>query len=304
MSTQLTQSPPAALHMLLVEDRGPVRDIWRQLFAKEGFIPIVASSLSQAISELHATPQLAVVVTDVDLGSGAAHGGVELLLHIRSVNPDIPVVAYSAHYEQEVQFGTQNVLKQSSKPPQFTRIYPKVSTVEAFKVIVSECTSLASEYLLKRREDAAKQRSRIESDYPEAKIDVSFLRNFFPDGVQPADGLSEQSTVEQILSHEGFRLKQVRAGFEVPSDDGIVGCSTSTPIPVWVRQEGPKLYMTELYGYPSIYAEGETQDLAIEALLILMLGYHLDFKRQPATGDEPGLQLLEAYLGVVFRGES
>ena len=76
--------------ILIVDDNADIRNILNELISDHGFKTRVAANFSQALNEIDKKlPDVAIIDVKLDKGD---NDGIELLLHIKNKNKDIPVI--------------------------------------------------------------------------------------------------------------------------------------------------------------------------------------------------------------------
>ena len=83
---------PAASHILIVEDRAPLRRMMRRALQQEGYEVSVADSAAKGC-RLLAERRFDLVLTDLKLGDGS---GIDVLAECRQHQPEVPVVVLTA----------------------------------------------------------------------------------------------------------------------------------------------------------------------------------------------------------------
>ena len=92
--------PMAPLRVLVVEDDEGARQSHVRAFGEHNIQMISVTSVDAALAERRASPAVDVVLTDVHLGPDEDdRSGVKLAEFIRSTRSDLPIVAYSAHFD-------------------------------------------------------------------------------------------------------------------------------------------------------------------------------------------------------------
>ncbi len=80
------------MRVLVVDDDEGIRDSLEEILEEEGYAPLLASSISEARSLANRGFDLALV--DIKLGN---ENGIDLLRHIKSERPQVPVIMISGH---------------------------------------------------------------------------------------------------------------------------------------------------------------------------------------------------------------
>ena len=87
------KAPPKAICVLVVDDEAGVRSLIRFALTRSGFSVDTACTVSEARECLRTSPY-DLVICDYDLPN---ESGMDLLLHINRVHPDIPFIMLTAH---------------------------------------------------------------------------------------------------------------------------------------------------------------------------------------------------------------
>jgi len=82
------------LRVLLVDDERAIRTALQRVLAGAGFEVVAAASGEQALVVLSGAPPFDVVLTDLEMPTMR---GSELVLAIRKVDPEIPIVVLTGH---------------------------------------------------------------------------------------------------------------------------------------------------------------------------------------------------------------
>ena len=93
-----TESHKSSARVLVVEDEPDVRNIAAAFLRSFGYGVVAVGTALEALEQIAADPQVAVLFTDVMLGGGM--NGVELAQATRSLRPDIGVLLTSGYDEQ------------------------------------------------------------------------------------------------------------------------------------------------------------------------------------------------------------
>ena len=90
-----------AVKVLLVEDHPQIAKLRAELFENLGCQVSAAESVQDAIAELSSPAQFDIVMTDINLGEDLEdQSGLELARWIRDSDPDLPIVAYTAVFNE------------------------------------------------------------------------------------------------------------------------------------------------------------------------------------------------------------
>ena len=86
--------------ILIIDDNPDIRSILNDLISDAGYATRVAANYNQALTEIDKKlPDVAIIDVKLDKGD---NDGIELLLHIKSKNKDIPVIIISGHANIEM----------------------------------------------------------------------------------------------------------------------------------------------------------------------------------------------------------
>ena len=86
--------------ILIIDDNADIRNILNELIRDVGYKTRVAANYNQALSEIDKKlPDVAIIDVKLDKGE---NDGIELLLHIKNKNKDIPVIIISGHANIEM----------------------------------------------------------------------------------------------------------------------------------------------------------------------------------------------------------
>ena len=86
--------------ILIIDDNADIRSILKDLIDEAGFKTRVAANYNQALKEIDKKlPDVAIIDVKLDKGD---NDGIELLLHIKKKNKDIPVIIISGHANIEM----------------------------------------------------------------------------------------------------------------------------------------------------------------------------------------------------------
>ena len=86
--------------ILIVDDNPDIRNILNDLIIEAGHKTRLAANYNQALIEIDKKlPEIAIIDVKLDKGD---NDGIELLLHIKKKNKDIPVIIISGHANIEM----------------------------------------------------------------------------------------------------------------------------------------------------------------------------------------------------------
>ena len=81
--------------ILVIDDNLDIRQLISGILKDQGFIVREAANFDQAISEIDKKlPDVAIIDVKLDKGD---NDGIELLIHLKKINIDIPVIMISGH---------------------------------------------------------------------------------------------------------------------------------------------------------------------------------------------------------------
>ena len=291
MATASLSADPVAL---VVEDRPESRETRISLLKAHGFAVFSADNATHAIQEIHSVPALDIVVTDINLDpkSPSDKSGVKLAQSIRAENPTLPIVGYSAAFEEsdlapvDLAPFDDYLPKGSFKPVQLT-------------TRMLDWRERAIKYRDERRAAAAAELSRLRIKYNSPQPDFTTLLLLRP-GVDEGTATSEELSAEEVLSSAGYCLRIVEPGTSRPVLSNTEG-KVISPLIIWVKaKDGTTI--AEVYGYPSLYGFGDTEDEALRQVLLLMDGFwkELVVERPPEATLSGTTRRLRDFLKHVF----
>ncbi len=86
--------------ILIIDDNADIRNILKELISDAGYGTRIAANYNQALLEIDKKlPDVAIIDVKLDKGD---NDGIELLLHIKNKNKDIPVIIISGHANIEM----------------------------------------------------------------------------------------------------------------------------------------------------------------------------------------------------------
>ncbi len=86
--------------ILIIDDNPDIRHILKDIIEDSGFKTRIAANYNQALTEIDKKlPDVAIIDVKLDKGD---NDGIELLSHIKKINPDIPVIIISGHANIEM----------------------------------------------------------------------------------------------------------------------------------------------------------------------------------------------------------
>src|SRR5436189_164111 len=87
--------------VLVVEDDPSSLQTRVDLLQSHDFVVFTATNEASAIRQVHSVPSVDLIITDINLNpkSDADKGGLSLARRVREEHATIPIVGYSAHFE-------------------------------------------------------------------------------------------------------------------------------------------------------------------------------------------------------------
>ena len=81
--------------ILIVDDNNDIRNIINELILDAGYQTRIAANYNQALTEIDKKlPDVAILDVKLDKGD---NDGIELLVHLKKINDDVPVIMISGH---------------------------------------------------------------------------------------------------------------------------------------------------------------------------------------------------------------
>ena len=182
--------------------------------------------------------------------------GSDLKDEIRKIRHDLPIVLYSANYDEKD-------IKDSVKG--FNDYLPKGET-EKINERIPLWKEWALDYRRKRVSFAKQELTRLVEKYEISAQDIVTLRDFLPGADLRASDLAsdlpgcdrlDDRTVNDILRDAGYRLRLIEPHTVVPGEDASESI-TKAAVPIWLRVTDNS-YIVELYNHPCVYGDGETE---------------------------------------------
>lgn len=274
----------SGLAVLVLDDDDKNRELSARIFANEEARVVEAATRSEAERELIAHPGIDAVSLDVCLhGEGSDKEGATLAMQIRELRPDLPIVGYSAYFEE-------HDLSPEARTA-FTAYYHRAGDIEEIEEYVNRCLDEGREYRRRRREHFDQQLARLVEGGQIEEREYSVLRSFSP---APSDELS----IEHALTAAGYQVEVV-----LPSPPRGLSVIPRRPFVVWLRQVGDsKEHEAEVFGQPSLYGVGESSAVAIQNLLEVFWLLFEDLRDvNPEELDGPALSLAHFFEHVLTR---
>lgn len=282
--------------VLIVDDQPGGLKAYSDIFSDK-FYTIVAPTKAAAFREIMSSPAIDLVFTDVNLEEGTPdQSGVDLAVEVRKYRRDLPIVGYSARFEKgELDQAYKRVFDDTMAKSEFRP--------QKINENIARYHELALEYRDKRTKQAERELERIKTKYEIRDKDIAVLRDLFPGrGFSNELDESGEETVDSLLRRLGYGLKIIGPGESNQTVDGSVRLIRS-PIPFWVRKE-KDCYVAELYGHPSVFAPGDSEDAAVSEALMFMDGSFVDYcETPPTTESAPETVKLWEFLQRVFAGD-
>ena len=81
--------------ILIIDDNSDIRNILNDLISDAGYKTRVAANYNQALTEIDKKlPDVAIIDVKLDKGD---NDGIELLVHLKKIDDDVPVIMISGH---------------------------------------------------------------------------------------------------------------------------------------------------------------------------------------------------------------
>jgi CheY-like chemotaxis protein len=250
-----------------VEDRADSLRRRLDLFESFGCAALGATSRDDALRELHATPLVDLLVTDIHMGDERHpddKSGIALARAVRARWRDLPIAGYSAYFaEGDLSAEERDVFDVS---------FPRGSQRgRELRLQVESCVELAQRHRLRRAEQLDDELQRLRAKHAVDVPPSEVVRRFEPAG----DSAGSSITIEAPLLRAGYRLEMVSAASEHDVHESFA---------VWlVPNDGA--WECEVYGHPEIYAFGPTEGEAIGHLVELMALYWRELGSQADLAD-------------------
>jgi DNA-binding NarL/FixJ family response regulator len=247
MTNSEQDSTPLAV--LVVDDDDENRELSEEIFATSEVRAVGASTKSQAERELIAHPGIDAISLDVSLRSaGGDKEGAELAVQIRRLRPELPIVGYSAYFDE----GDLSPEERAA----FTTYYHRGGSTDDIREYVNRCREEGLRYRQHRRELFEEQLSQLERAGQLSEREYSVLRSFAP---APGDEMS----IEQALRSAGYRVEVI-----LPSPPPGTRYLPRRPFVVWTRPvDGSDEFEAEVFGQPALYGLGSTAGEAVQRLV-------------------------------------
>jgi CheY-like chemotaxis protein len=254
--------PPIAL---VVEDRADYLETRLQLLQQYGFTAVGAEDEHSALRELRAIPAIDIVITDINLDAKRpfTKAGIDLAIAIKTLDSDLPVIGYSGAF-------AERDLDPSETQVFDDRVLRGATTGKEIVKHIESWMARASAHRQRRTEWAASELERLRNKYGSPNPDFLTLRSLRPtsEGKPKPGGIS----VEESLNQAGYRLQIIEPGTSRPTFLNS-GASVISPLLAWLKNE-EDVFVAEIYGYPELYAYGDSEGEAVSEVLLLMDGFH------------------------------
>lgn len=280
---------------LLIEDRPELIKATQNLFNVSGFQSICVRTAAEALREFIATPAVDIVIADINLDQ-SNHGdvsGVDVATTIRSMRPDLPIVAVSGRVGQ--------LDDRQAQPFTDSLVKGKPLTLQDYDTKLDQWRQDAIAYRERRSMSGKQAVEALDARDDFEPIDYEVVREFLPGRQRPEhrNRRSESpSSPEDVLRQAGWWLRLLQAGHPV-RDNGDAVPRTRLAILVWVNSSGG-MFTAVLHGFSSVTYRGATLDDAVDGLMKLMRGYHAGaVPLGPDIGEAERPRLL-SHLAAVF----
>lgn len=281
---------------LIVEDNKEYLEEFRDMCKHAEYQPIAVTTYDDAYREFRATPAIDVVFTDVNLDPDDRNdqSGLRLAVEIKRQRPGIHVIGISGRFGE----GEMPEVDRAA----FSAFIQKAEGYDKTLDFIKQWKPKALEYRRSRIEQSKKDVEKLHKVYKLNRGEGARVA----DEPVPADPPTQDSdhggNVSDWLKEErgeGFGFQSdVAAGYTLEDDAGTPA-RTIAPIELWLLEEDG-YFVAELRNHAMLYAESDTKDDAIHALILLMLGCHNDFERRAGMPFGPALAPLRDHLKSIF----
>jgi CheY-like chemotaxis protein len=286
MQTQDLSSEPL---LLLVDDNTKSLQNRRELFDEVGFATLAVEDEQQAIKEFVASPGVDVVITDIRLHTKKPldKSGVSLARRLKEINPEIPIVGYSAAFAEDELTEEERSL--------FASFYARGgSTPREIMKHIDQWKTLATSFRQERLTAAQEKLEHYRTKYGQTTPEYSIMRFLVPNRLVQSSG--DMSSVEDVLRNAGFELRFINRGAPRPTIKDDIA-HLQSPLLIWLHKDA-EITISEVYGYPEFYSYGDSEEEAIGNLLLLMDGFYRDYKIQSA--DSARNKQIGGFLDSIF----
>lgn len=301
--------------VLIVEDREDSLKIRRATLESEGFVAIGVRSEKEALRELIASPSVDLVLADINLDTSVPTdtSGLSLAKKLRKSMKRLPIIGYSGVF-------SEGDISQEDLKVFNDYFATGSSTAEQLGRHISDWRRLALRYRRWRAKEASKLVESFSQQQELGKIegkDFVLLRKLIPFGFPygpnveikpstkrdlPEEALTTPDSIDEVLQTAGYRLFLIEPGNLRPRVADRT-CPIVAPVILWIsRQESVSI--AEVFGHSYLYSHGNTDEKAIEAVLLLMDTYYsLLVEENPLVKSlGPEAKRLQNFLKHVFGG--
>lgn len=274
----------SGLAVLVLDDDDKNRELSARIFANEEVRVVQAATRAEAQRELIAHPGIDAISLDICLhGGGDDKEGAALAMEVRELRPDLPIVGYSAYFEEH------DLSPEERKA--FTAYYHRGGDIEEISKYVDRCLDEGLEYRRRRRELFDQQLAKLVEAGQIEEREYAVLRSFSP-------ASSDELSIEHALTAAGYQVEVI-----LPNPPKGLNVIPRRPFVVWLRRvDETEEYEAEIFGQPSLYGVGRSPSEAIQNLLEVFWLYFEDLRAvDPEELDGPALSLAHFFEHVLTR---
>ena len=245
--------------VLLVDDKVNAMQSTVSLIGSLGCSVVVARSADEAIKVIMSSPSLDLVFTDVDLIGNVRikdKSGVAVATFAKQVDNELPVFGYSSKFEDEE-------LDEKDKENFDNYYYKGVTGIEKKEEMYNSIRSMAIKHKEKRFNKMLELFNTLNK---EMVIGTKNFDNIFRLATELEEIPFRQ--INEAITTKGYKLVTI---YPEPSK------KLSKPFLVWIHNE-EKYSEVEVYGYSDLFCFGDSEDEAINNLLIIMEGFLEDMR--------------------------
>lgn len=253
--------------VVLVEDREQARRTNEELLKLRGCKVLSFMHSDDAIKELLSGPSVDLVVTDIDLdGSGHDKSGIYFAKYLKDNNYPVPICGYSANPRKDLTETEKNYLdiyyvKGKQNAVQLNEIFDRLKSI---------AIKNRTQKILRSIEIAKRIKVLLKSDI-----------KHFEEVKKLIFTTDDAGGIEKVLNESNYSLRIL-----LPSEIKTL----KNPILVWLKNDIDHIE-AEVYGHPSLYSFGASEEEAIESLVDLMNLFASDIDDQDIEYHENAVNL-------------
>ncbi len=249
METNPSSDEYVGLAVLVLDDDDENRELSARIFAEEAVRVVEAASKNEAERELISHPGIDAISLDVSLGGGGRDkDGAALAVRIREARPELPIVGYSAYFEESDLSAEERAA--------FTAYFHRGGSIQDIREYVDRCLDEGLRYRRHRREVFEQQVDELAREGRLGEREYAVLRS-----LSPAAG--DDLTIERALTEAGYQVEVI-----LPTPPRSARFLPRRPLVVWTRPvEETGEYEAEVFGQPALYGVGATPEEAVRHLV-------------------------------------